>query len=271
MSVPFARTTSLATLPHVQDGDLVGLHDGELPDAVAEHVAAHLATCVPCAERSEALRRLSARLHAAVHHRAAFPAVIASPPWHWSNRPRPTLLAPLAAQPARRRGASAAGAAAALALLAAAAAAAATPSVRAVVATWVRPAPDGPAVSRARASGTGGASGVPIDAHGGELAFTPSDDTLRIAMNSAVGDSLFLRTSGSTAVHVRFQVIGAGPTILTLPDRLRLASAEGSRTIFFVDVPSGVRVVEVSDERRARVRTLRPPQEDGARWRVALP
>ena len=270
MSVPIASPRSHGMLPHVQDGDLVSFHDGELPEAAAGRIAAHLAVCEPCAARSDALRDLSARLHAAAHTGSALPAALASPPWRGPHRSRFTLLKPLAARPARRRRASAAGTAVALVLLTAAAAAA-TPSVRAVVAAWMHPPTEMASVSSARDVERTGASGAPVDARGGALAFVPSDDTLRIAVSATAGDSLLVRDTGAPAVRVHFRVVGTAPTIITLPDRLRLASAQGSRTVYLIEVPPRVRMVEITDERRARVRTLRAGREDGAAWQVALP
>lgn len=271
MTVPFAQSAPLAPSPHVEDGDLVRLQDGELPDDVVASVTAHLAACRRCARRGDALRRVTARLRAAGRYDVALPAELATPPWR-PRRAQPdrrTLRAGTRRRASFRGGASVARAAAALSLLAAAAAA--TPSLRATVGAWVsRDAVAPSAKPLAPAAGGRGGTAAPAS-QSGEIAFAAVGDTLHIAVRSEEGDSVIIRASRAALVRVRFDASGSGPSVVLLPDGVRLVSAGPGRTAYVIDVPRDVRIVQFADERRAGVRTLRPTWNDGALWRVALP
>jgi anti-sigma factor RsiW len=255
MSLQIAGTSESAAL-HVDDGDLLRFEDGELDASERARVITHLEVCARCSDRHVALVAIAARLHA-VTHNVEMPAALAVPPW---SRSRVSVLP--------RTAGRAGWVTAALALLAVAAAAA-TP-----VRHWISDRAEASRVSAARSTVDGPRPKRTVDSsasHAASLSFVPTSALLSIGLDARSGDSIEVRPTEREAVRVSARSTGGEPTLIVKPDRLGLVSAGQGVTVYTVDVPPNVRMLDVSDRNRVLVHLTRAALEVSGAWRAVLP
>lgn len=240
-------TETIPLVPHLSDGELVRLLDGECDPAERERAEAHTASCEPCAARLARLRQRTTRL-AQMLERADFPVPHAPAPAD-AGEEAPGVI------PLRRRPGPAASPAgrpwlrvAAVILVALGIGVAASPA-RAWIAQWIAerlaadragsgdPAPSAPP---AQAVPTAPPAAV------AQVQFTPagSEFTLEVAHRQAAGAVLLERSAGPNATA---EVVGGtgGADLLVLPAGLRIQNAPGSAAEYRVSVPAGIERVRL--------------------------
>lgn len=256
-------------MPHLEDGDLLRLEDGELSGEDRARVTVHLAQCVRCSGQRAALLAIAARLRA-MHQDAVLPPALATPPWHG---PRLHVAARPARATARRvRRAARVALWAGTAVAGLAVAAAASPPLREWLASRVRPptarAPVATDVAERHAP-EGAVGGVA--SHTADVSFVPTGTTLTITLRTASGDSVEVRPTTTEAVRVRGRATGGEPTVIVMPDGLALVSPRGGTTAYRVDVPPNVQLVEIRHQARPLARLAREALDRQGGWRAQLP
>ncbi|HET7464820.1 MAG TPA: hypothetical protein VFJ82_26490 [Longimicrobium sp.] len=239
------------TLPHLDDGDLLCLLDGEADAASRVDADAHLRACPACRERMERYRTRRDRL-AQLLARADFAVPASAPPS--SASPRDTDDAKVI--PLRPRAARAPARvvnrpwlrAAAVVLLLIAAAAVATPA-RAWIAAWIGRQVDRvthesqPAPPRSRVAQTPAPPAAPQPS--AQVRFVPAGGELRVdvAHTQASGALTLVRVDGPAASA---EVLGPQSVeLLVVPSGLRIRNTAAASADYRVQVPDGVRHVRV--------------------------
>lgn len=228
------------TRPHLDDGELLCLLDGEADGALRTDGEAHLAACGTCRERLDRYRTRRERLaHLLV--RADYPVPVAP-----SADPKVIPLRPRAAAPRPAFGGRPWLRAAAVVLLLATAAAMATPA-RAWIMEWVgrqwsRVAQeDRPAAPRSAP-----VQAPPAQAQASaQVRFVPAGSELRVdvANPQSTGALTLVPVSGQSASA---EVVGAQAVeMLVVPSGLRIRNTPGASADYRVQVPDGVRRVRV--------------------------
>jgi hypothetical protein len=268
-----ALTSESVAPRHVDDGDLLRFEDSELDGDEHALVVSHLATCARCSDRRAELLATAARLHMA-NEGVVLPAALAMPPWrHASEKSRLRIVR----DPARRtaplpqRALGTATRAAAALILFAVGAAASTPVRGWIAEQYRRLGASAPVARPAPASpGSDAAANLSLR-HAAALAFVPTSEVLRIGLDARTGDSIGVRATASDEVQVRARTTGGEPTLIAMPDRIRLVSAREGVTVYDVDVPPNVMVVEVHDQSRVMIRLTRATLETRGGWRDVVP
>lgn len=249
------------TAPHLDDGDLLCLLDGEPGAATRRDAAAHLDACVACRARMERYRLRRDRLGVLlVHTDVPVPA----------SGPRPSASAdPASAAPAqpgaadstkviplRPRDATTAVRwtnrpwlrAAAVVLLLLAAAAVATPA-RAWIVHWVgrqweSVAGGAPSAPRPRVAPAPEAAPAPVQTSA-QIRFVPAGGELRVevAHPQAAGALTLVRVDGPAAFA---EVMGTQAVeLLVVPSGLRIRNTAATVAAYRIQVPDGVHRVRV--------------------------
>lgn len=226
------------TRPHLDDGELLCLLDGEADGALRTDGEAHLSACGTCRERLDRYRTRRARLaHLLVRADYPVPAAPSADPKVIPLRPR-AATSTFRSRPWLR--------AAAVVLLLATAAAMATPA-RAWIMEWVgrqwsriaqedrpaapRSAPEQAPPAQAQASA--------------QVRFVPAGSELRVDVANAqsAGALTLVPVSGQSASA---EVVGAQAVeMLVVPSGLRIRNTPGVSADYRVQVPDGVRRVRV--------------------------
>ncbi|HET7233415.1 MAG TPA: hypothetical protein VFJ16_25615 [Longimicrobium sp.] len=236
------------TLPHLDDGDLLCLLDGEADAASHHDAAAHLRACPACRERMERYRTRRDRL-AQLLARADFPVPASAAPPSASKDADDAKVIPLRPRAAPARVVNRPWLrAAAVVLLLIAAAAVATPA-RAWIAAWIgrqvdrvthesQPAPQRPRVVQTPAP--------PVAPQpSAQVRFVPGGGELRVdvAHTQASGALTLVRVDGPAASA---EVVGPQSVeLLVVPSGLRIRNTAAASADYRVQVPDGVRRVHV--------------------------
>jgi len=249
------------TRPHLEDGELLCLLDGEAEAVARPYAEAHLEACADCRGRMERYRTRRARLASLLASADFSPPVPMVPPstvlvsevdatagQAATTRPdaRVIPLRPRPAPPVRRvdrpwlR-------AAAVVLLLAAAVAVATPA-RAWIARWVgrqwsQLGHGGPPAPPATAPPVPAPPAAPQAS--AQVRFVPAGTELRVEVAHAqrVGTLTLVPVAGTAALA---EVLGApGVELLVVPSGLRIRNAAGDAAGYRIQVPEGVRRVRV--------------------------
>jgi len=271
MSLHVAHTSQSAAPPHVDDGDILRLVDGELPTEEQARVTGHLAACAQCAGRRSALVAVAARIRAA-NHEVALPGQLATPPWRIlaPDAPGAPVVALRAAPLGRRMIGVALRVGTAVTVLAVAAAAA--PPLREWLgARFPRSAGSTPVDRPVTGGPLAGREDRPPTAHTAEVSFVPTSATLIVSVTAVSGDSLEVRTTPSETVRVRGRATGGEPIVVVRPDGVRLVSPRQGTTVYWVDVPPNVSVVELRDDGHVLTRLARSALDAKGPWRGLLP
>lgn len=223
--------------PHLDDGVVVGLLDGQADPTQRARAEAHLAACSFCAERLDTLGRRSLTLSALLI-RGDFPVPAI-----------PATIAPMDELAARRATRSAPAlswlrAAAVIAVLALGALA--SSPLRAWMRDLLAGAGGSTAVVATKPSGRTPLTEAPQAS--ARIQFTPSEEVLsvRIAASQASGSLVLSAAPGTTAwAEVRAPVGSASVELLVLPTALRIANRAGSTADYHVAIPASVRRVRV--------------------------
>lgn len=229
---------TLLANPHLPDGELVRLLDGELDVAETQRTNVHLAGCVECRARLERLRGRSRRLGGLLRA-ADWPLPDAAPAPALDTRD----------ELARRRRASRAAwlRAAALAALLLGGAVLASPA-RAWITEWIArqwtaatAAPGAESASPPTpASTSGGAAGT-------RVRFVPAAATFEVdfAARQPGGVLLLEQGNGSDVVVVEVVRGAPGAELLVLPAGVRVRNPANGPAAYRVTVPPGVEQVRV--------------------------